>query len=676
MRLGLTRSSFSAAAAFASILLALPMLWAPSGNPPLHERFTPELVELHAMFDATNQSRAHRVALVLVAALGLGGMLLADRGRMRAWSDRAPQVARGVRWLSRRGEWVAGVALAGLLAQFSERAAISLGVGVLLTELLSRAAPWLGAARTRTVLSGVTALYVALLILPGLALPLDLSGHLASVVPAIEAHYSAVMGSAGRLALGEGAASFNYGALLPTLFAIFARAGGAPEFGSEVRVVQLMQGLFALLAAAAYAIWRPRRPLAVVLPLLLIAPSLSNFNTLVWFPNQTAWRFIGFPLAALGLLAVRRRDAGWGVAIWLGGVSALLLVSNLETGIAASVGFCVYLASRAPVRLGPLVAHGIGYLVGVGLGLGVFAGFFRASLGYWPLETARSLLADMGHVASGYAGSPLPFDPLALLLFAHAAFTVIRGAIRWRAGALGPDASFRVAIATTLLIWFAYYVNRPWAMNLWTLLFLYGFLLADLLDPRVLALRGGRPARVLLPARTAILAFLVFPAAIALNWQAVDDARRAVKRLVKDPVAEPEERRVSGVWLDAEAASSLERRAAYLRAAEGDRLLSLSASVYLLPRLSGLQSPLTVRDAFNGTLTPGDFDGLVAEILALAPERILFDADPRFAGPPQQQQFVQRLQTQLGAVYRRDPDADDWQVWVRTGASPPTPPPN
>src|SRR5262249_41657299 len=77
--------------------------------------------------------------------------------------------------------------------------------------------------------------------------------------------------------------------------------------------------------------------------------SWINNHQKLFFPNQSGWRFIGFPLMIVVMrhfaeASARRR------AIAFGAAAVFALLWNVETGIAVLLALLVYLAGRARVK--------------------------------------------------------------------------------------------------------------------------------------------------------------------------------------------------------------------------------------------------------------------------------------------------------------------------------------
>jgi len=108
---------------------------------------------------------------------------------------------------------------------------------------------------------------------------------------------------------------------------------------------------------------------------------------------------------------------------------------------------------------------------------------------------------------------------------------------------------------------------------------------------------------------------------------------------------------------------------------KSDFLLRQDASTLFFSRQSYSLSLLTERfnhlraqDAFTETVTNTDFEGLVADIYALSPHTILFDApdsetrNPEYTTITIYMQFFDRLKARLAERYRHVAVSDGWEV--------------
>jgi hypothetical protein len=269
----------------------------------------------------------------------------------------------------------------------------------------------------------------------------------------------------------------------------------------------------------------------------------------------------------------------------------------------------------------------------------------------------------VGQFAGGYGGLKLTqIDPLACLIFAHALFVVVAGILRWLQEDLGRREACRVALATLIVLWSAYYFKGPHFWNVWSLLVLYGFLLGDLL-PRRLASIAAYPMRKVLTSFGAwAFALILLPAILFPNMLAVRSELGAVA--VWGRGGDCPGRTVSGICLSREQGDALEQKARSLRSllAGHDGAVYLTSNSYFMPLMTGVFPPLQQRDAFELTISHADFDALVAQLARLSPPCLLFDApDTMFAGSALHRRFYDRLRAALPA-YGKQENAPAWDA--------------
>jgi hypothetical protein len=635
---------------------------------PVASAFTPEHVALLGMVDNAPARLAFQVALASLAGFGLCGILAIPRCRT---GSSLPLHA-----LEKTGRLckkilpfaiVGGVAfVVGSRSQgmgFNAAQGWKLSLAFVLASTAAAAvgllfARWSG---SRGVVFGVCAClaaYALALTVPGLLRPIFLSGPLLEFT---EWHYSVTLAQGDRLAaglpLGE-TVLLNYG-LIPSLaLAIAERAGGFLDFREHIRLVQWSQVAFLAVALTAFALWQPRAPLFWLLAALLVGPWVSTSHIAVFHPNQAGWRSLGFAVGLTALLLARRSPLRRAVPI-LGSAAAFLVLYNPETGICLAFGFVLFLLSRArPPLEFRTVARGVAYAVAAAAAT-TFAvlAVYRAGLGHWPPLAPAAYLGFITRFGQGYGSLPLHFDPLALLIFGHSMYLVAAFTLRWRVRPLRLRESVLLAIAATSLLWFAYYVNRPAAWNLWTFLFLYSFLLADFLDLRTLLRLRRRRLRAALDVRVLVVGLVALPAALSINFH-----------FFRTPWPSPgpgaKVATFSGVRLPEGTAALLRARAAYLARSDTSALYFTRHS-YSLSLATGRFLPLPVQDAFAETITNRDFARLTRSILRSDPGEILFE----HAGPVRRRdpvgEFYRRLQTQLSGSYRPTRLHSGWELWER-----------
>jgi hypothetical protein len=327
------------------------------------------------------------------------------------------------------------------------------------------------------------------------------------------------------------------------------------------------------------------------------------------------------------VLATRPRDARPGAdALRLGAASGLALLLNVESGLAAAAAAAAYLWFRhaLPALRDRLTPLGVRYLLGALLAVLPIFALVPLLLGRWlsPLDLPALVGNALATAGGGVSGWPLTADPWPLLMLAHAAFVLAAAALAGRA--LGPRAAYRASVAALVLVWFAYYANRPHPWNLSSYYLPYGLLFVDLVRWTSLELRRRR-------AGFGLLAALVLSAGVAapnLTWAAGKGVRQVRDALARAGWAGPPAgaRLVSGVFLPEPGATELEEKAILLRTrlAAGERPVFLSSDSYLVPKRLGRFAPLPVVDACWETATRARFEELLARVREA--ERVYLDA--------------------------------------------------
>lgn len=678
------------------LLLALAAaLLIPQDQAEMLRTFTPEHVEMLGMFDSRAQQRAHRLLVVLLAMLGVAALLTRGRSIKLAVPRAVVSCLRLVRDNAGIGV-LAGVAacfllyrgiqpatsyavvqggyypLALLPSALAQLAAMAAGMLAVTAYCWAMRQPAIGARAGEQKLASMLALavYALILCVTAFAIPPDLREFTPEGLSAVEWHYSGNLGAGDQLATGMplGRVPLNAGLLSAVLLASAERVTGLFSFGAHVRIVQALQVLFLGLTVAALLNWYRPRWLPAFLALLLIFPWIEPLHVAVLYPNQSAWRFLGLAAAVLALVLLCERPRAH-CAAYLGLVAGMALGWNLETGACVMAAFVVFLVLRTSARSSGLDLLRAGLLFACGLAAAflLIAIIVRIGLGYWP-EPAAMLESFplVRQFAGGYGGLKLTqIDPLACLIFAHALFVVVYGILRWQQEELDARSACRIALATLIVLWSAYYFKGPHFWNAWSLLFLYGFLLGDLLPPPLTSAAPYSMRKVLTSFGAAALAVIVLPAIWFPNTLAVRSELAALRVWAKG--RDCPGTMVSDICLSQQQGDTLESKARSLVTLLGahDGAVYLTSNSYFMPLMTGVLPPLQQRDAFELTVSHADFDALVAQLARLNPPCLLFDApDTVFAGSVLHRRFYERLRSALPAYDKRMP-APAWDVRCR-----------
>ncbi len=507
---------------------------------------------------------------------------------------------------------------------------------------------------------------------PGLLGRYDLSGLGWESVVFMQEHYVTVAGQGDRLAAGQ--VLFEevmpyYGALLPSLVGMYQRWIAPLELGGYVAVIRALQAAFLIIAGWLYYRFGQRN-WACCLAALLLAVPVYHFNQPgMLTPNQTAWRTIGFPLGLLGLFLLRHAPLGR-LAFGLGIVAGLVLLLNFETGVAVVAGLLTYVYFRhRPQSLseaGALVPRfGLRFAAGLALFFASFATLYWLLLGVWPLRQVHLLAAYTFSWQSALIGG-LPFDgdPFAVVVFAHAAFVLLRCALG-RSRPHGWYGSFLAAVAAILLVWFAYYAHRVHRMNLTSYFFLYGFLLIDCLRSLAASLRRGEVGLLALT-QAAVLAVVVAPGVYRTGAEYAEAYWQGIKVAIRGPV-DRDAVLVSGVWMSRPCGEELLERARLARELErsGETVL-LSADYFLIAQMADLYHRPPFGSLFMEAMTKRQYRRRMQQLVAAQAEVLLFDAPgSQAAASTPARTFYDQVKKDLAWAYRKDRIVGGWEVWTR-----------
>jgi hypothetical protein len=477
---------------------------------------------------------------------------------------------------------------------------------------------------------------------------------------------------------------FTYGLLMPSLMSVLEHRMHALSIGDQLRIVQIAQVLFSLTATAAYFAYRPRATTGIFVALLIAAPYWASAGLGIWHANQTGYRSLGLSIGMLGLMSAGRLEphrAAW----CLGAICGVALLLNLETAVAVAAGFGIF----AVVRTGT-IPFGLYARMAAG-GMAIFALYLVAygmALGRLPFSSkAVDFLALIGHFASGGYGSRLFVPghedsgyflvPFAVVMFVHATYVVIDGIRRLGWKPLPLRSSQRIGAATTLLVWFSYYFNSPNWWQIWTHLFLYGFLIIDQFDYRLFAVgRSSLSHRPLaerfrhMRIRSHLFVFLLLLAFVIphTNRHLVKYTREF---MYPDWLRNGHEISVlSGILMPVDLAMPLQQKAkrlADLTARANGQLTYLTFDMAFMPRLTDLFQPQPYRDPFTEIRGEASFDHVIDNLLSHHPATILIDAPTgplAMSGP--RKDFQDRLREAIGRSYSKSGIEDGWEIWHPT----------
>ncbi|ALG68193.1 hypothetical protein [Beggiatoa leptomitoformis] len=466
-------------------------------------------------------------------------------------------------------------------------------------------------------------------------------------------HYESVfLGDSSRLASGQilfETVKNYYGILIPSfLAAIQYDMGYFFDFGQYIKIVQFSQLLFLALALINFYLWKPNNFIFLLFTVLFVACyhlSTNNIAAHILFPNLSGLRYLDFPIAIFFLLLSRTFSLSR-TALLLGFVSGYLILLNPETAICIVVGYIVFFLSRLPAKpiyyLFIIISLFISSLL---LAIVSFIGIFFVIFNYYPIPANLwdFLGSSVGAAQNGYIGLPLYFDIVMFTIGFHSLWTVARLSLCWSYASLSVRDSHKLAIAVILLIWFAYYINRPYPAGLLGYLFLYTFLIADFFNLRFIR-RFRKKGAFFLFSRPhiALLSFIFIPF-ISLNCLVTLVLHN--NSLLLNIQAEKNTLPLGGILLPKALTPILEMKAHFLRQ-QTEKVLTLSLYNGFISILSKQYMPLPYSNVYAVVTGEEGHQQLNSYILVYHPKRIVFDALSDY-----EQHFLEKTEMPLASDY-------------------------
>ncbi len=614
--------------------------------------------------DAAGQRAAQRFVMVASALLFLAGPWL-----LRSVS---PLVNRACSFAPQLVVPLLFVFFASALAFCSgDSLAVSLALASagFITFAVQRNSPWQFSSKDYLSL---TVILFLLATVPSLLIPLDLTRISAQQLVEIQSHFSTVVMTGDRLAVGQHIFSDvrqYYGLLFQPAAGIWQRFIGVISFGDYVQVVRCLTTIFLGSMAWQYLKFARSPGLAGFVPFLLLLPWMHTNQLSILYPNLSAWRLIGIPLCFGTLLYLRKRN-GAKRCLLLGVLSCVLLMLNLETGLALTAGVLAFVAVDEQLlkfRSGKLCARHLAIL-GTGLVLTgtLFLLLARLGLGYWPDCAAHVLTLSQlfRTVKTGYSTMPFVYDPMAWLILAHSVYVILKLSFKRGQQYWCSNDSFRVAVTVTSIVWFSYYFNRPDPWCLYSQYPIYGFLVCDLVRTiKVQRKRYCKTMEPLLPLALA-LSFVVVPQMIVGARFAQESYCFAWSSLFHG-AAERGGVEVSGVFVPQDVASSLVRMAEFIKRQSKDGPVTyVTSNAVFVHKLSGVYSTVHIEDPFQELIFDHQTAAFVDALVKEGPAIIYFDApNSLMSGDVLHNECFNQLRARLSPYYKKGAILDGWESW-------------
>jgi hypothetical protein len=559
--------------------------------------------------------------------------------------------------------WISNALAFALLAGYVRRGLINKSIGLLVLALIAVAE------------------------LPGLITRLDLSALDLTSSLLFEHHFSCVVGQSERLAAGHPLLEMvkpNYGFFLQFSLAVFERDVRLLSTGETIQVLQGLQFLYLLLCVIIFLRQgRGKWPLCLLATLLVLPWYVFNHRALL-YPNQSAWRTLGFPLALIAIHWAYYRTLAYS-SFALGCLAGATLLINVEAGIATTAGLFAALFYRTRFFEGPGHLRDLirisPFFPGIATACLLFSLVWRLLLGYWPDPLVLKDVFDRLRFwsSSGFGGVRFPGHLLPLALFCSSCFQLAYSALS-PSGRRSSANSVRIGAAAISLVWLSYYVNRADYWNLSSFGLLWAIPAIDAARFLITGVRFRRlshPAVLLALVTTGVITLQSIGEMINYNRQmnlteycTIDPFKSIAPRFARRPGTEE----LSGLILNRETANEIETKARALHRLSHDKqVIYLTMHSYLMPKVSGICSWLPIGDIIAETLTEREYEQLLDYIKLSGTREIFIDPLDIKSESGLLESFVdtyRRLLLDLRPLYQFDRSVDGWEIWVRKQVHP------
>jgi len=648
------------------VLAAVPRL-TPSGRLDA----LPEVVSAYDMVDNSRQVKAYGFAILFIASsVLLAGWLSQRKYSLPFRCNTAVPLPLGAAIL--------GLPLLALILGLPSTylflsglfALVALGVALVCVCYPSNAI-------AQCLLMAACGLYLLYMVVLGFVGPIIISTDVPYHLAQFETHLAELLLPSSLLASGYRLVSEvtpGYGLVVPTLVGIFERHAWLLDVGDQLRVSQLSQVIF--LVIAVLVLYRIRhRIVPMLLPLAMVAPFLTTAGPFIWHPNETGIRSLGFPIGLLVLQSVRHASIARQAVIF-GAAGAFLLIMNFETGTAVVAGFAFYFYQRSlPIQALQVAKSVVLALAGALAALVVFDLIVYLGLGQLvtPAELfqyASQTLAVMGGAhtgitlfAAGYQNLNLIFIPLALVMLLHGLYLIVLFSLRARCRTVTDSELFVGATSTILVVWLGYYFNfaSPW--NMWVPMFLYGVILTATFDVQKLKLFFVRPLYfVRRPWKPLSFIFIFLALSVThKDLMAFNNAHLAPPWTSTDHGV-----MLSGVLMPKKLAVPLAEKARFLKEISQNRKVAyLTLNVDFMPVLSGIYQIGQQRNMWLRVHSDAEMRNTIRNLAEKKVDRLLTDDTSGPLATYDQRLVFQQHVERIASEYFTEVDKQSgWKVWV------------
>jgi hypothetical protein len=623
------------------------------------------LLQTVPYYDGAGQRVAHRLALFAIAALVLAA----------SFTTGIPRYFASLRWRKVIVFLAAVCTLGEIAAAFSHQSIpwFPLLIAVLFCAALCH--PRLNQLRGlgRWLFAVACIFLLAAATIPAIFTTPDLADWSWKDVVFIQMHCSLVFGVGDHLAAGEKLFSQTvptYGIFFQFFAAWYQRHVRTLTAGNYFHVLQALNAVYLSLSLLLLHRFTKGKWLLCLAGFALIVPWYHFRQHALWYPNLTGWRTLSFPLALLLCHACRR----WPLvksSLFFGLFAAVALLINIESGLAATAGLIAYiyfqhvLPSPHFIRASFIAAST--FALGCAISFAAFFLLWGIALAPMPdfAQAPHAFAILRMWMSTNFGSAEFRWSLPAAAIFAHAVFILIYTPLTNRR-APRPFTSLCASAAAIIIIWFAYYMNRPDPLNIPGFLLPYSLLLVDLIRYLRIQIARRRTITTLSAAALAILIFAIIPE-LCFSWSSSNFFFRHAQAVAtfSSPSADSAEL-VDGVYLAKSGADNLVAQADLLAQFPADQSpFYITQNSYLMPKLSGHLSPIPAMDVLWELTTEAKYHDFLATISQTNPQQIYLDsADSVSLGAEPYAGIYTQIRTDLTAMqYHPVSITSGWEIW-------------
>jgi len=474
-------------------------------------------------------------------------------------------------------------------------------------------------------------------------------------------HYGIVVSPADRLAAGMQIGEMvqaKYGLLMPIILGAMEKSFGLFDFGGHIRFIQVTQVLFFILAIISFYLYKPGRWVFIIFMSLLLAPWLNTMWKGVLIPNQSGWRSIGFPAGIIILMLVKNMNLNLRSFLF-GAGSVFVILLNPETGISITAAYVIFsLLVTREINVKNILSGSVLFAAGASLIIVFFFLIFFYIYGNIEPGVIIGLLTDfILKFSGGYAGLKIKFEPFAAVLLVHSIYLAAKGTFLRSKGPLEAEDSIKISIAIAILVWLTYYVNRPDSWNLWTYIYLYGFLIAGSFK-----VNNEKNKSFIFNSRNVLFACVLMPLILSSN-------RETIKTIIGNIGENQNLSEISGVLISKKTADliNIKSEFAVKTLSIDNNPVFLTKYSYILPLQIKYFNRLPFNDIFNEAYTVNDYDRNLKTLIDSNKKYIYFDALEKDMIREELlvEDFYKRVKDGISGAYEPAEISSGWEIWKR-----------